>query len=639
MTISGGAATVNGAKHSGEIVVKDGIGNVNISIKDINIDQTTETDGTAGINVGSGNKVTLNIVQGTTDNTIKAGGKSAGIQVGTNTDLVINASSPNAVLNVTGGNHSSQGGAGIGTAYGQNCGTSSITVNGGKLNINGGNGSAAIGAAYSGSIGDLTVNGGKINATAGRHGAGIGGGWTSSSKVGNITITGGDITASGIEHGTGIGAGCQGSVGNITITGNTSGGTVVVAKGGDDGAAIGGSASGRVGDINIGDGTAGDDFLKVKANGGKNGSGIGTGSKLFSGAAAGGMINIKGGVIEATGSTDAAGIGSGKNGTNTGINITGGTITAIGGLTNGGGNLGGYTDTSRTPAPLTIAPGLSIQAGTAGEGLYNTTGAKLPDGMPIYAYKFSPDSLPSGVLPSGFTFPVTAKTTTGKSFTWDDPIQHETFGGKKNEMYFWMSGEDHILEITDANGEKATLDLQWYPDAGMWRIRDLQEAPPPAEKPTYSGETPDPSDPTKPEEEKVKKQPKGIILQIGARVGNILVVPQFYFSKKALKMEELDISTRDNANDTIEKVDTMIARVSEIRSKYGALQNDLEHTLNTIGYQEENLQAAESQIRDTDMATEYIKYIRESILMQSGQTVLAQANAKSDQVLSVLQSL
>ena len=245
-------------------------------------------------------------------------------------------------------------------------------------------------------------------------------------------------------------------------------------------------------------------------------------------------ITINGGIIEAKGSTDSAGIGSGKNGTNTSVTITGGTITAIGGLTNGGGNIGGYLDKNRTPAPLTISPGLSIQAGNAGEGLYNTLGAVTPDGTSIYAYKFSADNLPAGYLPDDFTFPVTARTTTGKSYTWDNLQQHETTAEKKDEMYFWMSGEDHKLEVEDANGNKVTLDLKWYPKAGMWRLAE-QEEPPDAVKPEYSDESSDTPEPEEEEEiEEEQRVSKGIILQVGAHVGNIIVVPQFYFSAKAL---------------------------------------------------------------------------------------------------------
>ena len=73
-----------------------------------------------------------------------------------------------------------------------------------------------------------------------------------------------------------------------------------------------------------------------------------------------------------------------------------------------------------------------------------------------------------------------------------------------------------------------------------------------------------------------------------------------------------------------------------MRSHYGAIQNRLEHTLSNLGNTIENLTAAESQIRDTDMALAITEHVRNQILLQSGQSMLAQANQVPQNIISLL---
>ena len=80
-----------------------------------------------------------------------------------------------------------------------------------------------------------------------------------------------------------------------------------------------------------------------------------------------------------------------------------------------------------------------------------------------------------------------------------------------------------------------------------------------------------------------------------------------------------------------------INSVSTQRSKLGALQNRLEHTINNLNTTSENTSAAESRIRDVDMATEMVEYSKNNILAQAGQSMLAQANQATQGVLSLLQ--
>ncbi|TKI53499.1 flagellin [Lysinibacillus mangiferihumi] len=98
----------------------------------------------------------------------------------------------------------------------------------------------------------------------------------------------------------------------------------------------------------------------------------------------------------------------------------------------------------------------------------------------------------------------------------------------------------------------------------------------------------------------------------------------------------VEVSTREQAAGTITTIDTAIKSVSEQRSKLGAVQNRLEHTINNLGAASENLTAAESRIRDTDMAKEMMEFTKNNILMQAAQSMLAQANQQPQGVLQLL---
>jgi flagellin len=85
------------------------------------------------------------------------------------------------------------------------------------------------------------------------------------------------------------------------------------------------------------------------------------------------------------------------------------------------------------------------------------------------------------------------------------------------------------------------------------------------------------------------------------------------------------------------KVSTAIESISSMRSDFGAVQNRLEHTIDNLDNIVENVTAAESRLRDTDMADEMVKYSKNNILIQAGQSMLAQANQATQGVLSLLQ--
>ena len=100
--------------------------------------------------------------------------------------------------------------------------------------------------------------------------------------------------------------------------------------------------------------------------------------------------------------------------------------------------------------------------------------------------------------------------------------------------------------------------------------------------------------------------------------------------------EQIGIDSPDKANMAIASIDNALLTVSKQRADLGAYQNRFEMASNGIGVAAENLQAAESRIRDTDMASEMVEYTKNQILTQSGTAMLAQANSQSQNVLALL---
>ena len=128
----------------------------------------------------------------------------------------------------------------------------------------------------------------------------------------------------------------------------------------------------------------------------------------------------------------------------------------------------------------------------------------------------------------------------------------------------------------------------------------------------------------------------GVNIQIGANAGQGMTVSIGTMSSGALTVSTLLVDTAANASTTLGQIDTAIATVSTERAKIGAYVNRLEHTIANLGVSSENLQAAESRIRDLDMAQEVSTMTRNQILTQSGTAMLAQANQAPQGVLSLL---
>lgn len=104
-----------------------------------------------------------------------------------------------------------------------------------------------------------------------------------------------------------------------------------------------------------------------------------------------------------------------------------------------------------------------------------------------------------------------------------------------------------------------------------------------------------------------------------------------------LGLSDVNIGTQTDAQAAIDVIKDAINKVSDVRGTLGASQNRLEHTINNLGVMEENIQNAESAIRDTDVADEMMAYTKNNILIQSAQAMLAQANQVPQGVLQLLQ--
>ncbi|MBB5149724.1 flagellin N-terminal helical domain-containing protein [Ureibacillus thermosphaericus] len=129
----------------------------------------------------------------------------------------------------------------------------------------------------------------------------------------------------------------------------------------------------------------------------------------------------------------------------------------------------------------------------------------------------------------------------------------------------------------------------------------------------------------------------GKIIHIGANTGQILTVSIGSMNATALGVNSVNIGTQSGANSAIALIDSAIKAVSSQRADLGAIQNRLEHTINNLGATSENLTAAESRIRDVDMAKEMMEFTKNNILMQAAQSMLAQANQQPQGVLQLLQ--
>ena len=125
-------------------------------------------------------------------------------------------------------------------------------------------------------------------------------------------------------------------------------------------------------------------------------------------------------------------------------------------------------------------------------------------------------------------------------------------------------------------------------------------------------------------------------LQVGSLKGQTISISISKMNATSIGVSGLKVTSNELAGTAMSSIQKAIESVSTQRSKLGAIQNRLEHTINNLDTTSENTQAAESRIRDTDMASEMVEYSKNNILQQAGQSMLAQANQQNQGVLSLL---
>ena len=129
-----------------------------------------------------------------------------------------------------------------------------------------------------------------------------------------------------------------------------------------------------------------------------------------------------------------------------------------------------------------------------------------------------------------------------------------------------------------------------------------------------------------------------IPLQIGgsAQAGEVLDVGRYYIGSRELQLDQTNFSTVEKGQKSVEYIENAIEAVSKVRASFGAAYMHLDHTHNNLSVTSENMQAAESQIRDTNMAEEITKYTSSNIVLQSSNMVLTNANNLPQTILELL---
>ena len=129
-----------------------------------------------------------------------------------------------------------------------------------------------------------------------------------------------------------------------------------------------------------------------------------------------------------------------------------------------------------------------------------------------------------------------------------------------------------------------------------------------------------------------------IPLQIGgsAQAGEVLDVERYYIGSRELQLDQTDFSTVEKGQKSVGYIENAIEAVSKVRASFGAAYMHLDHTHNNLSVTSENMQAAESQIRDTNMAEEITKYTSSNIVLQSSNRILTNANNLPQTILELL---
>lgn len=651
-----GNYTLTGINTSGaRVVVNDGV-NANVTLNNASINTSTGS----GISLEGSANITLNLVG--SNKVITSKEDSAGIRVTTGATLTIQGNGTLDVENVyvpVSGISPGNDGAAIGGACGEDGGN--IIINGGNITAKSKYNGAGIGGGKNGNGGSITINGGIINVLSKHMGAGIGGGFEGSG--GSIAITGGNITANSEVHGAGIGGGEEGNGGSITIIGGN-----IIAYSNMYGAGIGGGLDGDGGTITI---TGGNITAEGSSkDSGYSGAGIGGG--LWKGA---GNVSVNGKdvIIKAKG---ACGVGGGARA------VADGTVTKTTGIIFEGSNGGVYGDVTLSGPLDCEGKSLTVQGGSTLTVL--NSGTIINHGSFTNNGNIENHGVIGSVSGPGITHhyvngiiknikePTTA--TIGKSLAQSisefspSSITVSYNGTTRKLTGTWSISDKDGNPITDLSTiikdkERYTYTIDFASEDGIYfdplnmSIYEMQQADSKYKivsdpyvsksgpqggnrKLSYSylvdsamaNVSPQPQ----PEPESQQNQVGGIKIQIGANVNQIMDITIESIKTKDLEIGNLSVLTQVDAQKTMTECSKAIDKISQIRANLGARQNRLEHTISNLSNSEENLQQAESRIRDMDIAEGIVEYSKNQILKQAAQGMLAQTNQSTNRVLSLL---
>ncbi len=207
----------------------------------------------------------------------------------------------------------------------------------------------------------------------------------------------------------------------------------------------------------------------------------------------------------------------------------------------------------------------------------------------------------------------------------------QTAEGALNEVHAILQRMRELV-VQAGNGIYESDDLQMIQDEINQLVDEINEISTRTEfntKKLLDGTVAEGTDPDNPV--------PGISLQIGANAGQVMGISIAKMDSGSLGVQGVNITDgTDDIDDQINAIDGAIKRVSQERSKLGAYQNRLEHTINNLNTAAENLEAAGSRIRDVDMALEMANFTRHQILQAAGTAMLAQANLTPQSILKLL---
>ncbi len=195
-----------------------------------------------------------------------------------------------------------------------------------------------------------------------------------------------------------------------------------------------------------------------------------------------------------------------------------------------------------------------------------------------------------------------------------------------------MLGRMKTLAVQSANGTYTTVarsNLDFERQQLIDEINRIGETSNFDDIPLFGTEDP-------PAGEPIPWQVGDIQLQVGCSQEEILNVKKYSMSEKGLRLETVDFTSIEAANNSIPYIDEAIEAVADIRANFGANQNHLEHTHNNLTVTNENMITAESRIRDTDMADEITTFTKDQIVFQAGMSMAAQANSLPEMVMNLL---